>query len=234
MRTDTKFLRSRLGVLLIAGGAVFVFGREPYRPVVDPANFQAKVNHPYFPLVPGTTRKYRETAGGETTESEITVTGQTKEIMGVKCVVVHEVVIQNEALKEESWDWYAQDKQGAVWCFGQVTEEKKAYGGISHEGSWEAGVDGAQPGIIMPAAVQPGKPYRQEYLAGKAEDMGQIVATNETVTVPAGNFGDCVKTKEWSLLESGTEYKWYGRGAGIVRTQATAGEIAILLSIKRP
>ena len=226
--------RNSLCLLIITLTAAFAIGGQPYKPAIVPANFQSKVDNPYFPLIPGTTRKYVEKGGGETTEEEITVMSDTKEIMGVKCTVVHDAVTQKGAMKEDAWDWYAQDKQGTVWYFGEATKEYKAGGRVTQEGSWEAGVNGAQPGIIMPSDPKPGKPYRQEYLPNHAEDMAQIVATNETVTVPVGTFTGCVKTKDWSMLESGNEYKWYAKGIGIVRTEATGGEVATLISIKRP
>ena len=228
-------LRPSAGVaVIVALTSAFVIGGEAYKPVINPANFQSKVDNPYFPLVPGMTLRYEEKAGGETSENEITVTSETKEIMGVKCVVVHDLVTSNGATKEDTYDWYAQDKQGTVWYFGEDTKEFKAGGRVSHEGSWEAGVKGAQPGIIMPGDPKPGQPYRQEYSRNTAEDMGQVVATNETVSVPAGTYNGCVKTKDWSLLESGHEFKWYAKGIGVVRTQSTAGEIGTLISVKRP
>jgi hypothetical protein len=234
VRPASTTRRNQLVCLIIALSAAIVIGREPYEPAIDPANFQSKVDNPYFPLVPGTVRKYEEKGGGETSENEITVTSDTKEIMGVKCIAVHDVVRQKGAVKEDTWDWYAQDKQGTVWYFGENAVEHKAGGRISHEGSWEAGVGRAQPGIIMPSDPKPGKPYRQEYSPNHAEDMAQVVATNETVTVPAGTFAGCVKTKDWSMLESGNEYKWYAKGVGVVRTQATSGEVATLISITHP
>jgi hypothetical protein len=86
----------------------------------------------------------------------------------------------------------------------------------------------------MPGRPERGEPYRQEYGPGAAEDMGQIVALDETVTVPAGTFTGCVKTKEWSLLEAGHEFKWYAKGVGVVRELATDGSEAKLVSIKKP
>jgi hypothetical protein len=230
--SGARILRGAVSILALT--IAFVIGSEPYKPAIDPANFQSKVDNPYFPLVPGTTLKYQEKGGGQMSENEITVTSDTKEIMGVKCVVVHDVVMEKGTTKEDTYDWYAQDKQGSVWYFGEATKEFKAGGRVSHEGSWEAGVKGAQPGIIMPGEPKPGKAYRQEYSPNTAEDMGQVVATNETVTVPAGTFNGCVKTKDWSLLESGNEYKWYAKGVGVVRTETTAREIGVLMSIKRP
>ena len=227
-------MKKHIAILILVFTTTFAIGSEPYKPVIDPANFQAKVDNPYFPLVPGTTLKYEEKAGGETDENEVTVTSDTKVIMGVKCVVVHDIVREKGAVKEDTYDWYAQDKQGSVWYFGEQTKEFKAGGRVSHEGSWEGGVKGAQPGIIMPGDPKPGKPYRQEYSPNTAEDMGQVVATNESVTVPAGTFNGCVKTKDWSLLESGNEYKWYAKGVGVVQAKTTKGEVEGLLSIKRP
>src|SRR5437762_14080864 len=102
------------------------FAREPYRPQINPADFKAKVDHPYFPLVHSTVFKYIEKAGGETSEDEITVTHDTKTIMGVRCIVVHDILSENGQLKEDTYDWYAQDKQGTVWYFGETTREFKA------------------------------------------------------------------------------------------------------------
>lgn len=228
---------SRLRFLSIVGaiGALgLLIGGTPYLPQIERANFlQGKVDNPYFPLVPGTVLKYAEESGGETTENEITVTHETKEIMGVKCVVVHDTVTEKGRLKEDTYDWYAQDKQGTVWYFGEATKEFKAGGVVSTKGSWEAGVNG-QPGIIMPGDPKPGQPYRQEYSPHNAEDMGQIVSVGETVKVPAGAFSHCLKTKDWSLLERGSENKWYAKGIGVVKTRSSGGETASLISIKKP
>jgi len=204
-----------------------------YHPKIDPARFRTTVDNPYYPLVPGTSYKYVEKARGETSENEIIVTRETKTILGVQCVAVHDVVLKGGAVAEETYHWVAQDEQGAVWSFGEATQEISAGGAVSTDGSWEAGVGGAQPGILMPADPTPGEPYRQEYSLGVAEDMAQIVARGESVTVPAGTFEDCVRTREWSLLEPGTERKWYAKGIGVVRSESTAGEVSTLVSISR-
>ena len=226
---------SLLALACVAGAGCTALGFRDtsYRPQIDPADFRATVDNPYYPLVPGTTLKYVETSKGETTENEITVTHHTKVIMGVKCVVVHDKVTQDGALKEDTYDWLAQHKDGSVWYFGEDTKEFSPGGRVSTQGSWEAGVNGAQPGILMPANPKPGEPYRQEYGPGVAEDMGQVVATGESVTVPAGTFTGCVKTKDWSLLESGSENKWYAKGVGVVKEVSTAGDVATLVAIVR-
>ena len=214
-----------------AGCVDMGFTAADYHPQIEPANYQASVDNPYFPLIPGTLYKYIETADGERSENVITVTHETKTIMGVKCVVVHDTVMKDGVLTEDTYDWFAQDNQGTVWYFGEDTKEYKPGGQVSTEGSWEGGVNGALPGIIMPGQPKPGNPYYQEYERGQAEDMGQIVALDDSVKAPFGSFSGSVRTKEWSMLESGSENKWYVKGIGVVRTESTAGEVAVLVSM---
>src|SRR6266850_7304598 len=144
---------SLLGLVLAAGAGCAAMGARDtaYHPQIDPANFQTTVDNPYYPLVPGTTLTYIETSGGEKSENKVTVTHDTKMIMGVKCVVVHDTVTKNGRLAEDTWDWLAQDKEGAVWYFGEATREISPGGQVSTQGSWEAGIKGVQPGILMPA-----------------------------------------------------------------------------------
>lgn len=209
------------------------FAGEPYLPVIVPANFSHTVNHPWFPLVPGSTATFIEQIGREKRENKITVTHETKTVMGVKCVVVHDTLTRDGVIVEDTFDWYAQDRQGAVWYFGEATREFKSGGRVSTDGSWEAGVNGAQPGIVMPAHPRVGDRYRQEYLANVAEDIGQISALDQAVTVPAGTYHGCIRTREWSMLESGTSKKWYAKGVGLVRAESTDGEVSTLVSITR-
>jgi hypothetical protein len=164
-------------VLLITAAVVGIGAK--YQPRVDPSDFQSQITNPYFPLVPGTRYEYFETVFGETFNREITVTSETKTIMGVKCVSVHDVLTSKGEVKEDSYDWYAQDKKGAVWYFGEATVEIKPGRRRSSAGSWEAGVGGALPGIVMPAEARACEPYQQEYYPNWAEDMGQIVAVGE-------------------------------------------------------
>lgn len=148
-----------------------------YNPVIDPSDFSLVVNNPYFTLTPGTTYRYRTKGEGfEVNEvAVVTVTDQTKKVMGVTTRVVWDRVWLNGNLIEETYDWYAQDKKGNVWYFGEdSTEYGKNWS--SKSGSWEAGVDGAKPGIVMQSDPHPGQPYRQEYRKGKAEDMGQVLS----------------------------------------------------------
>ena len=144
--------------------------------------------------------------------------------MGIEARVVHDVVTEDGALVEDTYDWYAQDAEGNVWYFGEDTTSYED-GESSKEGSWEAGVDGALPGIVMPAQpVVTDVGYRQEYLAGKAEDMGQVIATSGTATTPTGEVTDVVVIRDWTPLEPEVvEEKTYARGIGVVREVMVSG-----------
>lgn len=229
-------MRGRLEHFFLLWCAVFLVGTAfagpKYDPKIDPANFKTRVDHRYFPLVPGTRFHYLDSLLGERLEREVTVTAESKTILGVRCAVVHEVVSAKGEIREDTYDWYAQDKQGNVWYFGEATIEMRPLG-PSAAGSWEAGVKGAMPGIVMPAEAKPGPPYRQNYYANWSEDMGQIIAVGETVNVPLGTFTNCLCTREWSLLESGGEKRWYAPGIGFVRSEGM-GETVVLVSLTRP
>lgn len=206
---------------------------QPYNPVTNPADFAAAAGNPLWPLVPGTRYVYR---GGDET-IEVTVTGDTKQILGVTNVVVHDVVSVDGKIIEDTYDWFAQDSAGNVWYFGETTKEHEDGQVVSTEGSWEAGVDGAKPGIVMHAA-QPaiGSPYRQEYYVGEAEDMAEVVSLSESVTVPYGSFEGCLQTREFTPLEPGvSEYKYYAPGVGLVlEVHVKSGSRMELIEVTTP
>lgn len=218
-----------LSILLLAVGEA----GESYRPVIVPANFSHVISNPYFPLVPGTTAIFSEQYGREKRENKIVVTHETKVVMGVKCVVVRDTVTLEGMLKEDARIYFAQDKQRAVWFFGESAKEFLSFGRVSTVGSWEAGVNGALPGIVMPARPVVGERFRLEYLANVAEDIGQIAALGDAMTVPYGAFTGCVRTREWSMLDSGTSRKWYAKGVGLIRAESTDGEVSTLISVTR-
>jgi hypothetical protein len=208
--------------------AAFVEG-EPYRPRIDPADFVDAIDNPYFPLTPGTTYFYKGVSDGERETDTVHVTERTKEILGVACIVVRDAVKVKGALAELTFDWYAQDVDGNVWYFGEDSREIEDGKVVSTEGSWEAGVDGAQPGVIMPAQPQVGFTYRQEFYAGKAEDMAKAVALDETVDVPAGSFDEVLVTEDWTPLEQKLlERKYYARGIGVVLERLVKGGEEVL------
>jgi len=187
-------------------------------PQIDPDNFVSEVTNPYFPLEPGTTFVYRGETEGVPTRDVMTVTTNTKEILGVTTTVVHHLSYEGGVLIEETFDWFAQDVKGNVWYFGEDTKELDENGNvISTEGSWEAGVDGAQAGIIMLADPKKGKRYQQENAPDIAEDMAQVRRLNASVCVRYGCFDNVLVTKEWSPLEKGVvENKYYAKGVGFI------------------
>jgi len=189
----------------------------PYRKEIEPANFVDRVDNRYFPLTPGTTFVYEGKTEDGTVRVEDYVTHETKQVLGVTCVVVRNKVIENGDLVEETFDWYAQDKDGNVWYFGEDAKEYEAGVVVSTKGSWEAGVDGAMPGIIMEANPQVGDFYRQEYYKGEAEDMAEVLSLTESASVIYGSFDNLLMTREWTLLEPGiVEHKYYAPGVGLI------------------
>lgn len=195
-----------------------------YNPVINPDDFVKVIDNSYFPLTPGTTFVYEGESEDETIRDEIFVTNETRTVMGVNTTVVRDREFADGELAEETFDWYAQDKDGNVWYFGEDSKEYEDGKVVSAAGSWEAGVDGAQPGIIMKGNPQIGDTYRQEYLAGEAEDMAEVLSLNDSVSVAYGSFENCLKTKEWTPLEPGIEEsKYYAAGIGLVLEMAVKG-----------
>jgi len=188
-----------------------------YAPTVVPAQFSEHVTNRYFPLTPGTIYIFEGVEDGVATHTEVTVTHDSKTISGVVCVVVRDVVTQEGSLIEETDDWYAQDSAGNVWYFGEDTKAYENGQVKSTAGSWEAGVDGAQPGIVMEAAPQVGDSYRQEYYAGEAEDMAKVIDLNASVSVPYGSYTGVLVTEETTPLEPDqVDHKNYAPGIGFV------------------
>ena len=200
----------------------------PYFVDINPQNFENTniIGNLFFPLSSGKTFVYEgEDEDGVPVRVEEEYTDQTKVIMGVTCVVVNAREYEEGALIEDTFDWYAQDKEGNVWYFGEDSKEIEDDQVVSTAGSWEAGADGALPGVIMFANPLPGLWYRQEYYAGEAEDVAQVLSLNESVNVPFGNFSNCLQTAEWNPLEPGiVEHKFYAPEVGLVRVVAVKGE----------
>jgi len=209
-------------------------GGAPYDPVINPSDFVAVIDNPYFPLVPGTTFIYEGQISQGLEHDEFFVTHKTKLILGVTCIEVRDTVKVNGELTEDTLDWFAQDKAGNVWYFGENTHE--LVGGLitTIDGTFTGGVDGAKPGIVMEAHPAIGDFYRQEFDLGNAEDFAEVVSLTESVTVPFGSFTNCLKTRETTPLETDLlEHKFYAPGIGNVSTvDANTGEKVELIQIK--
>lgn len=182
--------------------------------------------NPYFPLRPGLVTVLRGHDGPERFRERVTVTPHFRRIDGVRCRVVRDVLRRLDgSLAEKTHDYYASDRHGRVWYFGEKTATYRRDGTVeSREGSWLAGRDGAVRGLVMPAHPHPTQAYRQEFLRGEAEDQAWIVQNDAHVRTPAGSFHDAVRGFEWSRLEpSVVSTKFYARGLGIVAERDVAG-----------
>ena len=157
----------------------------PYAPRIDPAAFTSRIDNPYFPLRPGTRWIYEGRGEDGSERKVVEVTAETRVVMGVPCVVVKDTVTLEGQLYEDTIDWFAQDRNGNVWNFGEETRKRTSGGQFTPAGSWEAGVGGAQPGIVMPADPRPGGPYRQEYLPGEAEDTARVLRATSASPSPS-------------------------------------------------
>jgi len=186
---------------------------------LDPADFSTTITHPYWPMDPGTRWTYREVSeDGSVSKVVVTVTAETKQVAnGITARVVRDTVFTDGELVEDTLDWYAQDSTGNLWYLGEDTAEFEDGKLSSREGSFEAGVDGALPGIALPASPADGMAYRQEFYAGEAEDNGEVLSTDEMADVPSGHYVKVLLTKDTITIEPDIlEYKFYAPGVGLV------------------
>ena len=198
-----------------------------YDPIIDPANFVSNIDNPYFTLKPGSILVYEGVnESKEKVRKEVEVTREKKTIRGVSALVIRDRVWEGGELVEDTDDWYAQDKDGNVWYFGEDSKQIEKGKVASTEGSWQDGVKGAKAGIIMKGRPQVGDAYRQEFLKGEAEGLGQIVGINKQVTTKQKSYDNCIVIKEWTPQEPKiTEQKFYCPDAGnLVFEEKTAGE----------
>ena len=217
---------------LIAAALVIVACGGDTTPVIDPgdggnytftltpADFVAGIDNPYLPLTVGSRWVFE--GGGERTEIE--VLAETRVVMGITATVVRDTVSEDGELIEDTYDWFAQDVDGNVWYLGEDSTEYTNGEPSSTAGSWEAGVDGALPGIVMLANPTAGTAYRQEYYVGEAEDMAEVARLGQAVTVPFGAYEGVIVITEWTPLSPDTvEEKYYAPGVGMIKEAAVQG-----------
>ena len=230
-----------LGVVLVALAAHHSSSPSAKAPtpipvLPPPGDFVTSIDNKYFPLRPGTTFLYSGKQEGQARRVSVFVTHKTKEIAGIRATVVLDQVLGDGKPEEKTFDWYAQDKRGNVWYLGEDSSDYVNGKWVRSDGSWETGVDGAKPGIVMQADPSSGDLYRQEYYAGHAEDMARVLRADASVAVPYGSFARALETSEWTPLERGViEHKYYVKGVGNVRTVMVKGgaEEERLVSITR-
>jgi hypothetical protein len=199
-------------------------GRD-YHPHIDPANFSPNVTNKLFPLTPGQTLVYTGIEDEQKVLDLVVPSRRTKLVDGVRARVVEDRVYLDNVLAERTSDYYAQDRCGNVWYFGEDTAELDRHGNVvSTEGTWHAGVDGAQPGVFMQAHPQLGRKFRQEWYQGQAEDVFKVIDRSAAVTVPYGSFRHALRTEETNALEPNVlDNKYYVRGIGEVAELSVKG-----------
>ncbi len=210
-----------------------LLGGGTYSPEIDPDDFSAVIDNPYFPFVAGRTLVYEGLTEDGLEVIEVTALDETVEINGIECLQVRDVVSIDGEVLEDTIDWYSQDEDGNVWYIGEISLNFENGLLEDVEGSWRFGVESAEPGILMHAAPCPGDVYRQEYLLDEAEDLGAVISLGETVTVPYGTFDDCLQTEDFTPLEpDASERKFYAKGIGpVLEVDPDTGEMVRLVNI---
>lgn len=213
-----------------------VDGLQIPTPSITASDFVPRIDNPWLPLVLGNAWVYQASSAGGATTITVTVLEETREIGGVNATVVRDVVTGADGkVLEDSRGWFAQDAAGNVWALGEATT---VYDGdeTSTEGSWEAGVDGAEAGLAMAAAPRVGDGYRREFLRGEAEDRATVLALDASANVPFGSFTDLVETEDTTPLAPGlVERRLYARDVGLIQVETVAGgdEVVVLVSFTR-
>lgn len=211
---------------------------ETYAVNITPADFVKTVDNPYFPLAPGSKYVYEGMTEEGVERVEVQVLPETRLVIGIRATVVRDTVYLDGQLIEDTYDWYAQDKAGNVWYLGEDVRNYENSRLKDTAGSWEAGADGALPGIIMVGKPTDhvGETYRQEYYQGHAEDMADLVSVDESVSVPYGSFDAVLLTKDHTPLEPGlAEHKYYAKGIGMVKSvDLDTGEEIVLIELSAP
>jgi hypothetical protein len=214
-----------LGVGLLVTAVVAPTTAASGRSAPKPSDFVRSVTNPWFPLRVGATFVYTGVKDGKASRDVVHVTSATRVIQGVRCTSVSDRLYLGSKLEERTTDWYAQDKSGTVWYFGENTAELDAKGHVTTtEGTWRAGADGASAGVFMPAHPRVGQQFRQEYLKGQAEDHFQVLSLTATVKTPSVTSRNALLTKEWTPLEPGViDHKLYVKGVGLVDERTIKG-----------
>jgi hypothetical protein len=207
---------------------------DGYSVNLTPANFVPVVDNLYFPLIPGSKWVYEaRLEDGSTERIQIEILHETRAVNGVTATILHDSVFVDGTLVEDTFDWFAQDKDGNVWYLGEAVDNYENGVLVDHAGSWEWGNDGALPGIIMWAdpSAHVNETYYQEYYVGEAEDQGQVLNGNESVTVPFGSFENVVKTFDSSSLDPDIQsHKFYAPGIGTIKeVELLTGEEVVLI-----
>jgi hypothetical protein len=231
-----RFLTPAIAAAVLVGTAALPAGAASTA-TPGPNHFSTTIDNPFLPFVPGTRMVYRSTDAGETGREVVRVTHRTRLVDGVRVRIVRDRAYVGGELVEDTRDWYAQDRRGNVWYFGENTKTLRNGKVTSTKGSWAAGRNGASAGIVMEAHPKVGDAYSQEDAPGVAEDRGKVLSLDATATVPYGSFTGLLKTKDFSPLEPAVvEHKFFLRGVGSILEKEVRGgnERLALVRVVRP
>ena len=210
-----------------------MLGETAYDPVIQPLSFTSQVDHPYFPLPPGRVWTYRRSSADGPWSYRVAVLPETHVVQGVECAVVRVVERHAGEVVEDTRDYFAQDAAGNVWYFGELALQYDSGRVVDIDGSWEAGVNGAKPGMILPARPHVGQTYRHEFRLLEAEDLGTILSVNRSANLTSGPFDQCIAVLDFSPLEQEAETKYYCPGYGLVlEVDQETGERTELVSME--
>lgn len=233
MNRSSATLAGLVAAVLLLGGCA---GGDEEGPTaaLQPADFQAEVHHPFWPLASVSRTVFegeeRDADTGEVikTRLEQTVLPEGEVVAGVDVTVVEAKDYQDGELVESTLDYFAQHRDGTVYYFGERVDEYEEGRVVGHGGQWLAGEGRNQPGVFMPPELTLGRTFEQEKAPGVAEDRSKVVAVDETVATPAGSFSGCVKTEDVNPLDNVTEYKFYCPGVGLVREEFPGGHLDLV------
>jgi hypothetical protein len=222
---EQNLIRTLATALALSALNLTIAGATDATDDINPEDFTVIIDNPFFPLPPGFTFIYKGRKELSKQRDEFAVTNRTIVIDGVTCRVVHDRVFVRGILQENTFDYFAQDRDGNVWYFGEDTEELDRHGHVvTTEGTWRAGVNGARPGVIMEAHPQVNDHYFQELAAPLAQDEAIVLKRHQTVATPFATFRNCLVTKEFTQLEPGNvEHKFYAPGIGFVLSVVVKG-----------
>jgi hypothetical protein len=228
------------GVALAALAWLAIDGSAPgeAQEAIDPADYSTSITNPLFPLSSIGPKVFEgeetDPDTGETIETrlESRVLPETTVVAGVTVTVLEEKAFEDGELVELALDYFAQHRDGSVWYFGERVDNYEDGVLRDHAGEWLAGEGANEPGIIMPAQPAAGQTYQQENAPGVAEDMATVLALDESVSVPAGEYDGCMRTREFTPLEPGIEeFKWHCPGVGLAREEGD-GSVLELVSVQ--
>jgi hypothetical protein len=218
-----------VSIVVVAGSRMTAEAQQP----PGAADFQPVITNAFFPLslIGPKVFEGEEEEDGEVvkTRLESRVLPGTKVIAGVTVMILEEKAYADGELIEVALDYFAQDREGNVWYFGEHVDNYENGKLINHDGQWFAGENGNQPGIIMPAQPRISQTVQQELASGIAEDRATFLLIGEVVRVKAGAYTGCAKTRDFTPLEPGIEeFKWYCPGIGMVKEEGDGAELFLV------